>query len=299
MLRKLVRAALVIPEQRGWGTQALGPGSVVDVLDADSESPIGTREVAVRWVDVAERVNTGWIARTSDLSNSLPKHAQLSNVREDLKLSAVDRLRDAIWHQFWLAHAQGKRREPWSLIEWCSIFGPAHLPELRAVARDLGVRLSSDEPDDIIRRVLRPFLNREVDMSEIETAREGAAEGGTATKTRKSSAKKSTKKSAGKKASANAKPAAKRVEAETSRASMGHTTGAALVPMLKKAKADGAVVKLAERLAADETLSRTQLEKLRDAVNEAAATAREKEHTDLAAQLSSANRLVRRLARKA
>jgi hypothetical protein len=80
---------------------------------------------------------------------------------------------------------------------------------------------------------------------------------------------------------------------------MGHTTGAALVPMLKKAKADGAVVKLAERLAADETLSRTQLEKLRDAVNEAAATAREKEHTDLAAQLSSANRLVRRLARKA
>jgi hypothetical protein len=54
---------------------------------------------------------------------------------------------------------------------------------------------------------------------------------------------------------------------------------------------------LASKLAKGEELKKKQLVELRDAINEAAGKARENKQGKVASQLSSANRLVRRLAR--
>ena len=92
-----------------------------------------------------------------------------------------------------------------------------------------------------------------------------------------------------------AKASTKRASGDAPARSMARTTGETLLPLL--GNRDGR--KIAQRLANNETVGKRDLEKLRDIVNESAASAREGDKATLASKLSNANRLVRRLARQA
>lgn len=79
--------------------------------------------------------------------------------------------------------------------------------------------------------------------------------------------------------------------------SMARTTGNNIIEVCKDAKIKPfpTAVKLSE----DKEVSKSELTKLRDAVNEAAATLREKNKGSLASKFSNQNRLLRRLIRAA
>lgn len=131
-------------------------------------------------------------------------------------------------------------------------------------------------------------------MSEIKEAGEGGGTAAPAKRGRKPAAKKtSAKKTTAKKGGA------KRVSAEAPARSMARTVGNTLLPLLEKAGAKRDCISIAKHLANDESVTKKQLHELRDAINELATEARGNNKESLASSLSSANRLVRRLARKA
>ena len=274
---KLLAPAIVISEffdqKPVWRPQALGVGSIVAVYQTEkwvSPLTLDMSEHYVIWTDVIGRQTRGWLARTTPMSPLKTNTALFNDRRDLLPVSALDLLRERIA----LRHS--------TLVSWVSRFGHAKLPWLRSIIRELGGKSKpTDDPDATILKALRLILNREVTMSEVKEARAESA-----TKSAKSNGKSSTKKAT--KATA--------VVAESR--SMARTTGIALVPLLEKAKAKKGLV-FARRLAKDEALGKKELTNLRDAVNEAAASAREADNGKLASQLSAANRLVRRLARKA
>lgn len=275
--KRLLAPAIVISEFPNWRPQVLGVGSVVAVYTTErwnSPLTLDPSEYYVIWTDVIGRQTRGWLARTTPLS-SVKTGSQLLNDRRDLlPVSALDLLRERVA----LRHS--------TLLSWVSRFGHAKLPWLKSIIRELGARpKESDEADTTIRRALRLVLNREVTPMEIKEARAASAP----TKAKSNGAAKS-----------NGKHVEREVKREVSAEprSLARTTGVALVPLLTKAKSK-AGLPIAKRLANSETVGKRDLTHLRDAVNEAASAAREADNGKLASQLSAANRLVRRLARKA
>lgn len=273
--RKLLRAAIIVPvtpnpDVQRWGAQALGQGTVVEVMDdrLDEPPPISPEDVLVRFKDAGARDVLGYLARRTVLK---PSGGPLNRVpfnSEDDGLTCYDWVRERITNS---------GLQP---LSWLATEGPKHLDLLRDVVRELGGSLKkADDESQVIKRIARLILNREVSMSEVEEARDAAPA-------------KSGKKN-GKKAKAKSNGKAKAEKATRTPAGVG--VGEILVPLLK----GNGGAKLAARLAKGESLGKKQLTELRDAINEAAATAREKKQGKVSSALSAANRQVRRLARAA
>lgn len=284
-LRRLLAPALVVPlhepswmlAQR-WTPQALGVGSVVELISGAMISPITGKvnEIYVKWIDVVEREVKGWLAADTPMD---VKAQKLLNIRSDLTLSPWDVVREKIALKEMLA-------KDWFILE-----GPNHADLLHAVVRELGGKSKkTDDINEVIIRVVRLTTKENITMSDITEAKDAAA---AVTKSKSSG----SKKGAGKKSAKKSKGSKKSVGAAPRARSMSRTTGETLVPLLKKVGAPQAL-KLATQLANDKDLNKKDLQKLRDLVNEAAEKAREKKQGAVASTLSSANRLVRRLARR-
>lgn len=296
MMKQLCQAALVVPDDTlAWFPQALGPGSVVDVVatPADFKSPLGLRgEILVDWVDIDGRKNAGWLARTTTFMTTTKKLTELRNDRSELTLHAYDMLREKF------AHQRRKVKAPWTPLLWFSTFGEQYTETLLpAVIRELGGTLPRDATSHeiIVRTAARLITDRkEISMSEIKEA--GESHGGGTAAPAKRGRKPAAKKTSAKKTTAKR---AKRVSAEAPARSMARTVGNTLLPLLEKAGAKRDCISIAKHLANDESVTKKQLHELRDAVNELATEARGNNKESLASSLSGANRLVRRLARKA
>lgn len=131
-------------------------------------------------------------------------------------------------------------------------------------------------------------------MSDLDNAADTAtAERPRRKSAKKSSAKKSTRKGKAAKAEKVTKKAkAPRQESE-GRVPASVNLGMALQPLLKGTK----VASVAKSLAAGDTPKKKDMENLRDSINELAVKAREAEDFDRASELSSLNRIVRRIHR--
>lgn len=117
--------------------------------------------------------------------------------------------------------------------------------------------------------------------------------------------KAATRKPAAEKSARNvAKPEAAKDAPEKAR-SLARTTGEALVRLLERARGSKVQVKngqlagLAAQLANGTEPKDADLVTLRDGINDVAAALRERDETDLARELSTTNRFVRRLERAA
>jgi hypothetical protein len=288
---QLLTNAVVANREQGWvyRAQGHGPGSVVTLAPRELQgedipfSPTGLPgDIPVRWADTVGRVYWGWLAQNIQYK---PAKGEPVHVPYDLDAghaTALDELRSKT-----LA-SDG------TVMEFIACNTAAHAPLLRRVVRELGGAIpKTDDADTLARIALRVLLNREVTMSEVQEARESASE----TSTRAKGGKKGKKGKKGKgKGEREVKRAVEREADGPGRAPAGVSVGERLVKLLPK-NSEGR--RIAQKLASAESVSAKQLESLRDGINEAAAAAREKENGELASQLSSENRLVRRLARAA
>jgi hypothetical protein len=275
-LIRIGRTALVVPDERRWLGQAIGEGSIVRRIEPPKISPLtgSTDEPYIEWVDCVGRTARGWLARTTVLEKAQTKARELTNTRDgDHRLSPVDRLRDLVVSS---RKDESSVKSPWTLLTWCSTFGYEHLDVLRDVTRELGGRTPTDEDaQHTIRRALRLILQQEVSMSDVATG---------ATSAPAKTARKSGTKRAAKTTDAPAR-------------SMARTASGSAVVALEKAGAPKHLVSLAKKLA-DNALTKKELVELRDGINTQASTAREAKKGGVATQLSSVNRLVRRIIRK-
>jgi hypothetical protein len=275
----ITRNTLVIPEHKHWGPQTLGPGSIVGILEEANPSPLGIKERLIKYVDVAGRETLGWITPHALLAEPLVKTLHMATLDGQEGTSPIDWLRNRV-----MLERQRDHSSDWTLITWVSTFGVQHITELRSAIRELGgIVQAKAEADNIISRALRLITKEEVKMSTeaVQETRQAAT-------TKVKAAKKSTAK----------KAAAKRESAEGGR-SMARTAGNTIVPLLSKAS--GAEAKkglsIAKQLQAGKEVGKKQLTELRDAMNAVATEARTNKKESLASSLSSANRIVRRLAR--
>jgi hypothetical protein len=271
---KVVHVALVVPDERRWLGQAVGAGSIVRLIEPRKPSPLTQQmdEPYVEWIDNVGRTSLGWLARTTTLEKAPVKTTQLVNSRDgELRLHPVDRLRDLVVMS---RKDESSVKSPWTLLTWCSKFGHEHLDVFRDVIRELGGRTPTDEDaHTTIRRALRLILQQEVTMSDVNTAPSSAP------------AKKASK----------GKKTAKTTEAPAR--SMARTASTNAVTALEKAGAPKTLVSLAKKLA-DNSLTKKEMTELRDGINAQASAAREAKKGGVATQLSSVNRIVRRIIRK-
>lgn len=302
---ELLTPALVLPYQY-YKAAAVPPtvldvGSVVfiqgtDHLEGDpprSPATMDKSEIFVHWVGSDGREDYGW------LSSFTQYRAVKKQVRCILGTSEQLGAWDVIRRRAW--------KNDITALDWIEKYGAKYLPLLNGAIREFGGKSpKSDDADSISRRLAR--LIRENTMArknkqeieeveeevmedeeledeeleedegdeEVEADEEDEEEEAPAPK---KGAKKGAKKAAKEKAP---------------RAPAGQSVGSTLVKLLK-----GDSKKYAQMLADGKNLKKAQLEKLRDGINEEAAAAREADKGSLASQLSSANRLVRRLARAA
>lgn len=282
-LKKLALPALVVPATANWRPQALGAGSIVEPMQPFIPSSLDLPgEILIGWVDVAGRSSPGWLARTTTFTTNGVKGGELRNERGELDLSPYDQLRDLL--------AKDDVKAPWTVLSWLARFGEQKLDLLQEVIRQLGgVPPRSGSTDEIIVRAAKLITQQEVTMSDAQEAATTATKPATKRAAKKSSAKKTTAKKTTKRA----------VSAEAPARSMARTVGNTLVPLLEKAGAKRDCISIAKHLANDESVTKKQLTELRDTINELASEARANKKESLASSLSAANRLVRRLARKA
>lgn len=265
--RKLLKAALVVPVDPAWAPQALGAGTIVELIDERPDAPPRAlaSDVLIRFQDAAARQPLGWLWERTPLKQAGgPLRRQAWETDE--YLSSVDWARD-------LMAQPGQDARTWLCVE-----GPKQLDLLKRVVRELGGRVEArDGKLTVVRRAIRLILNQEVSVEEVQETQRAA-------RGRKTSAKHRVKAKVNRRVEGNGK--AERAP----RRSAGQSVGEKLVALMK---GNG----LARSLAGGKELSKKQLVQLRDEINERAAKAREAGQGKLASQLSSANRLVRRLAR--
>ncbi len=285
-------------ERGGWGTQYLGAGSVVKILP-NKVSPITGRsnEIYVEWGPASFPQNkdteTGWLS----------SRAVLAPASGGIKRDIADKEGIAVWERMrWLIGLHARMKPPMAL-HWLAQNGgnEKYRAELLGVIREFGGRVKkTDDGDALICRALRLILNREVRMSEVHEAQHDAKhaakksgkKGGAKTKSKRAAKKitfKSTKKAVAKKANTGV---------TAGRESLGKSTGERVLPLLKKAGVTNGQ-KQCRMLIAGKAVSASSLLELRDAVNEAAGIELDKKHPKAAGELRRANRMVRRLARRA
>jgi hypothetical protein len=274
--RRLLAAAVVAPmpedwmQAQPWQAQVLGAGSIVELLKAEP-SPITAKanELFVRWIDHAGREVKGWLAYATPIN--VGGRGLTFVGREDLKIGSWDELRERIFNS-------GLTAKQYIALNSTE---QEQLTQLQAVIRELGGRIkNSDDDGTIITRAIRLTTGEDITMDDVQEERASAAPAAA-----KKSGKKGGKKGGGKK---QAKGSVK-----VKRQPMSVTVGTSLLAL----GISGSAKQLATKLSKGEELKKKQLVELRDSINEAASKAREEKKGKVASQLSSANRLVRRLAR--
>lgn len=277
--RKLLAAAVVAPmyedwmQAQPWQAQVLGVGSVVEMLATQMPSPITGRETElfVRWIDHAGRTVKGWLAKGTPMN--VGGHGLTFVGRNDLKIGAWDNLRERIFNS-------GLTAKTYIALNSTE---QTQLTQLTAVIRELGGRIkNSDDDSTIITRAIRLTTGEDITMEEVTQERESAA--ASPAKSSRKGSKRGKKGSSKKQAKGSVK---------VKRQPMSVTVGLSLIAL----GLTGSAKQLATRLSKGEELKKKQLEELRDGINEAASKARDEKKGKVASQLSSANRLVRRLAR--
>lgn len=286
-------------ERGGWGTQYLGAGSVVKLLP-NKPSPITgkTNEVYVEWGPASfpqnKATETGWLSSRVVLDTKNTKGGIRRDIADKDGISVWERMR-------WLIGLHARMKPPMAL-HWLAQNGgnEKYRAELLGVIREFGGRVKKTDDTDVLTcRALRLILNREVRMSEVHEAQHDAKKtakksGGTKTKT-KTKPKRAAKKIAFK---STKKVVKTNTGVTAGRESLGKSTGERVLPLLKKAGVtDGQ--KQCRMLIAGKSVSASGLLELRDAVNEAAGVELDKKHPKAAGELRRANRMVRRLARRA
>lgn len=291
ILRRLERDALFITAdpRDGW---CLPKGTTVALLH-NVPSPLTGRENErhVSAPDAIGRLWRGWIA-VSTPTTEAPTSASivrtwkrgtipiLWEVNRIMKLTALDQLRELVLRT---APREGfdKRGQPvnpYDVFTWLCRFSREQRPLLERVLRQFKKPVPKDDVQ-LVSRLCKLTLNEEVSMSKIQ-------------KTRKQLIKTEQHKAA---VAAAEKPTkkGKRTAAPKAR-SMARTVGEALLSI----QVLSAVHTIARRLV-QEKVSHKELLQLKKAINKTAAQLREKGKSSLASQLSSQNRLVRRLERSA
>jgi len=251
------------------------------------------------------RLWPGWLAPATTLALvppeevpalASPKWSTVNTSNDGALVSALDELR-------WIVGTTWPRKgfdrfnepvEPYNLPLWLCHFGLQHHILLTRVVTELAPDASvPTDANALIQLVIRLTTHEEITMSEISQAQSDAA-----TAKAKTTASKSIAKSAKSKAkkSKPAKPAkvAKAKKEHTPRVPAGIVIGTQLVE-LKLLKGDGLAA--AKALAAGETLKITALRTLKDDIKAAALASRQEKQSKAATQLSTANRLIRRLIR--
>jgi hypothetical protein len=266
----LLAVAAVLPRKQEWSIKYLGPGAIVGVLrDGEDEisrvSPVtGTKgEYYVRWVDGFGEEQTGWLACNTPMkpvrSEALVYVYGGETGANSERVSPWDRLRAIL------------RSEGWTVYEWCSKMKPTDRQLARAVIRELGGSVPKTTDNALLQQVLLRVTQAVPTPQEVQMG-----------------SKKKTKVAA----SASTK-ATKTEKATEGRANSAMVTCATALQEL------GLKHKAIATLAGDTMPSRKELEALRDFVNTCAQKAREADKGARASKLSAANKLVRRLARKA
>lgn len=167
-----------------------------------------------------------------------------------------------------------------------SVFGTAAQLKAHDVARERRFTKKVD------RATLRGLQDQGKNPSALTNLKTENLTMATATKDKATKATKAT--TPAKSDATPAKAKAKAVTAESPARSMGVTVGNAIVDAKPK---DKTVLAAGKKLAGGESMSRKQLEGVRDAINAEASEARANDDAGRAAKLSSVNRLVRRLYR--
>lgn len=277
--RELTQQLLVVPVAKHWLPRCLGVGSIVGLPEKNDlipPNPLGLHEPAILYIDEAGRGIIGFLRQgaTAYMRDSR-SNTSTTPCDPSAPLAPVDQLREII----------AKSRMPARV--WLEKKGSKRPKLLRRVVRELGGNGKKDDADQLVIRLTRMLFKEEVNMArttaveETETAEERPAK-----KSRKA-ASNGGEKEVSKKAAR---------EPETERHTQAQSAGEALLAIKG---VTGTVKKMAQRLADGEELSKKQLTELRDAINAAAAEAREADEGKTASAYSAANKIVRRLQRAA
>jgi hypothetical protein len=262
--RKLLKAALVVPVNPSWSPEALGAGTIVELMDVKPDAPprAMASDILIRWQDAAARQVLGWLwERTPLRTSGGPLTRKSWEMGETL--GVVDWAREVMTQP---------GQDP---LTWLCREGVKQLDLVKRVIRELGGRLEPREGKfNVIRRAIRLILNKEVSVEEVKEAG----------RTRKTSAKHRVKDKVNRRAES----------ASQANGERGQRRWASQLPALMKGTSSAG---LAKRLAAGEELSKKQLTTLREGINECSSELREKKQDKSAEVLSNANRLVRRLIR--
>lgn len=283
-LRRVTQQLLIVPTVKHWLPRVLGVGSVVGLPfnGQTPPNPLGMHEPAVTYADEAGRALVGYVRQgaTAFLSDKLEGTQALSTLPCDpsTPLAPVDALREII----------AKSRMPARI--WLVEKGSKRPKLLRRVVRELGGNGKKDDASQLVIRLTRMLFKEDGPM-----ARQTAVAEEETDNTEARPAKKSRKAASNGSEKEVSRKAAREPEAE-GRHTQAQSAGEALLAIKG---VTGTVLKQAKKLSEGEELSKKQLTELRDAINAAAAEARENDEGKTASAYSAANKIVRRLQRAA
>lgn len=186
---------------------------------------------------------------------------------------------------------KGQPIDAWTLLPWLSRFGREHEDLLAAALTELtGKSVKSVEPDELSRRLIKVTMAWDIPRQRLHQERRQLLR---EEKRRAALAavKQKARRAPSPDTSAGDSDMTTKTQQEKPKRSMARTVGQALL------KAKVPALQPAAKKLMNGGLNHSELAKLRDAVNDAASRARERKQASLASQLSSVNRLVRRLER--
>lgn len=279
------------PPRRAW---LLPKGTLVAAINRHAlpPSPITRQrdELYVNAPDEHGKVWQGWLANNVRFGQPASQPAvwlpASMGKRKKAKISAWDEMRTSIALATPIEGFE-KNGEPihaWSARSWISYFGVKWLDQLAKVIHELGGAVPrGDDPFKRAQLALTLILHKEVSMSAIKQSHKASSDATTRAAANLAKTAKTKK--------------TKRIKSEKPKRSMARTVGNALLELANKAKQKAFGTAVA--MASDKEVSKSELLKLRDAVNETAAKLREKNKNTLASEFSNQNRLIRRLIRAA
>lgn len=149
-----------------WHPTILRPDAVVLLLDSRPPSPVTGQadEHYIQWLDAAGRVNTGWIAQTTRMHNTVRSRLSLGQPDPRLPMSAWDQMR---WRAGWPV----KFKTP-AVKQWLFTYGREYVALLRAVVREWGGHYKKDDDAvtlirQIVGQVFHETLGRVPNMASM------------------------------------------------------------------------------------------------------------------------------------
>lgn len=286
-------ALFVISVGHAW---ALPKGTTIQVLQNAPSCVTGTEsELHVQAPDAGGRPWRGWIARStplealSDTAGAASKTVWKTTVTH-FALPAIDALREAVVLTLPRGghNKRGQATDPWTFFDWLCVHGVEKRAKLEATLKQFRKAIPKDGTE-LIQKVVKVVLDEDVSTGRISKNRARLNSDAALLKALRDAERQLKENATMKRTSKKAEKVARQSAPRTN--SMSKTVGESLlalkIPALRP---------YANKLVKGDT-SRKDLVALRDVINAAAGKARERGKKSLASQLSSQNRLVRRLER--